>query len=226
MKLLARNLLALVMTAAILSPAECIHAQSDDVPPNLTGKVVSVEKKGRTTMLKVADDGGTEHEFALTPKVELEILSTGDDGFLAAGQFVKIDAVQSNDTLFGSTFSVYPQYSGRPTPAKAVKAPPVPGQSQNLHVVTGEIVRLDDKGDGKYHLLQLKLTPKSQLTIYVEPTHRIRVVQTDPESIAEGQTVNVYGRQTGKRITPSRITIQTGEELKGAEYLPTVEKKP
>ncbi len=200
-------------------------AQGTAQLPSLTGKVAGVETKGRTTTLTVTDDGGNEHEFALTPKVELEIVAVGDDGFLTEGQMVQIDAVESNESFFGTTFSVYPHYSGRPVPAKAVKAPPSAGQSQNRHFVSGEIVRLDDKGDGKYHLLQLKLNPKSQLAVYVEPTHQVRVILTDPSAIKEGQEVRVTGRQTGQRLTPTKITIVTGETLKGAEFLPTIEKK-
>ncbi len=192
--------------------------------PSIAGRITGIETKGRTTTVTFTDEAGTEYEFPLTPKTEVEIVSTGDDGFLAPGKLVKIDAIQSNNAFFGSTFAVYPDYAGRIQPARAVKAPAVPGQSQNLHIVTGEIVRLDDKGDGKYHLLQLKVNPKSELTVYVEPSHRVNVISTDGSALQEGQSATVIGRATGSRLQVAKITVNTGETLK-SDDAPPAEKK-
>ncbi len=191
----------------------------------LEGKVSGVTTKGKTTTLKVTDEGGTEHEFTLAPKVELEIVATGDDGFLADGQMVKIAAIQSNEAFFGSQFDVYPQYVGRAAPAKGVKAPLKIGQSQSLHYITGEVSQLADIPDGKYDLLDLKGTGKMKLQVYVEPNHRVRVIFTDPKMIKVDQKVTVTGKAAGAKFNASKVTVNTGDTLKGAEFLPTLGKK-
>lgn len=201
----------------------CAQEGADET--TLDGKVTSVTTKGKTTTLKVTDEGGTEHEFTLTPKVELEIVATGDDGFLVEGQMVKIAAIQSNDNFFGSQFDVYPQAVGRAGPAKAVKAPPKIGQSQSLHYITGEVIQLADIPDGKYDMLDLKGTGKAKFQVYVEPNHRVRVIFTDPKSIKVDQKVTVTGKAAGAKFNASKVTINTGDTLNGAEFLPTLGKK-
>lgn len=202
-----------------------VNAQGANPPPTVPGTITGLETKGRTTLLTFTDEGGNVHEFALTPKVDLEIVATGDDGFLAPGMFIVADAVVSNDYLFASNIKVYPQNTGRVAPAKAIPAPPIPGRSQNAHIVTGEVVRLDDKGDGKYDTLQLKLNAKSEMPMYIEPNHKVSVVLTDPSQIEVGQSASVMGRQAGTRLIAIKITVNTGKSLKGAEFLPTLEQK-
>lgn len=193
--------------------------------PNLEATVTAIETKGKTTTLTVTDTAsGTEYKFQLTPKVELEIVADGDDGFLAEGVMVRATATESNNLYFATTFSVYPQYAGKALPAKVVKAPAQPGQSRNAYLIAGEIVALEDPAEEKYDILQLKVNPKTSLPVYVEPNHKVRVVLTEPSSIKEGQKASVTGRVAGTKILPSKIVIETGESLKGAEFLPTVKK--
>jgi hypothetical protein len=190
-------------------------------PPNaavLTGKVAAVEAKGRLALLKIKDDAGTEHSFEITPKLAFEIQSQGDDDCLAPGLFVQIDTIQSNKAYFGTEFLVYPDRAGKVPPAKAVKAPPMQGQSTQRYFVSGEIVRFEKVEEGKYNLLHLRQTPKTELTVYVEPNHQIKVVQTDPKKAVADQAVTIEGRAAGTKLIPAKITIDTGETLKGEEF--------
>jgi len=185
----------------------------------INGKLTAVEAKGKVAVLKVKDDAGTEHRFDVTPKIAFEIQSAGDDGFFAPGLFVRIDAIQSNNALFGSAFQIYPDQPGKIPPAKAVKAPPTQGQSREQYFVSGEIARFEKVEDAKYNLLHLKINPKSELTVYIEPDHSVKVVQTDPQKAVVGQTATVEGRLAGTKLLPTRITIDTGETLKAEEFL-------
>ncbi|OYW19958.1 MAG: hypothetical protein B7Z55_07985 [Planctomycetales bacterium 12-60-4] len=216
--------LGLMVAGLGFVPAD-LRAQNSNEPTTLEGTVTSIVTKGKSTTIKVTDAGGNEYDYPITPKLDLEILAKGDDGFLAEGVVVKIDATESNEHFFGTQFDVYPQFSGRVPVAKAVKAPPKPGQSQSLHFISGEIVKLEDIPDGKYDLLHLKGPGKQSLQVYVEPNHRVRVILTDPKSIKESQSVTVTGRAAGQRFLASKISINTGETLKGAEFLPTLDKK-
>lgn len=194
-------------------------------PPAISGTITGLETKGRTTTVTFTDEGGNAFEFALNPKLDLEVSAAGDLGFLAAGAYVEIEALQSNDYYFGSQFRVFPQFAGRSQPAKAVKAPPVPGRSMNLYHINGEIVRFEDKGDEKYHKLYLKVNPKTEQLVYVETNHKITVVLTDASAVEEGQAASVVGRVLGTRLIPSKLSIDTKKSLKAEEFLPTLEKK-
>lgn len=193
--------------------------------PEIKGTVSGVETKGRNTTIKFTNDEGNAFDIAVTPRLEIEVRAKGDDGFLAPGVLVKIDAIQSNKLFFGSKFEVYPQFSGKSPPARAVKAPPKPGQSQNLHLVTGEIVRLEDKGDTKYDRLFLKVSGNNELMVYVEPSHSVNVVLTDPESLEAGQEASVVGRIAGPRLQAAKISVDTGKTLKGEEFLESLVRK-
>jgi hypothetical protein len=103
-------------------------------------------------------------------------------------------------------------------PAKAVKAPPVPGQSTQRFFVSGEIARFEKVEDAKYNLLHLKVNLKTELTVYIEPNHSVKVVQTDPQKAVVGQAVTIEGRSAGTKLIPAKITIDTGEKLKGDEF--------
>ena len=85
--------------------------------------------------------------------------------------------------------------------------------------MTGEIARYEKVEDGKYNLLHPKVNPKSELTIYIEPSHSVKVVQTDAQSAVVGQTVTVEGRAAGAKLLAAKITIDTGATLKGEEFL-------
>jgi hypothetical protein len=183
----------------------------------ITGKITAAETKGKITTLVVKDDAGTEHKVEVTPKVAFELQSTGNDDCLVAGFFLQIDAIQSNNALFGSTFLVLPDRVGKLPPAKAVKPPAMMGQSVERYIITGEIARFEKVEDGKYNLLHLKLNPKSELTVYIEPKHTVKVVQSDPKSAVVGQTATVEGRNAGTKFLPTKITIDTGTKITGEE---------
>jgi hypothetical protein len=190
----------------------------------IQGKVAAVELRGRTTRLTVSADE-TEHVFELPAKVELEIVSAGDDACLAPGLFVEVDSIQSNNLFFGTVLSIYPDRAGKATPAAATKAAREAGQSVNRHFVSGEIAKFTAKPDEKYDGLDLKGTGRSVLSVYVERKRKIRVVQSDPKLIAEGQKVSVTGRKSGAKLLPAQVTIETGQTLKGDELLASLKRK-
>jgi hypothetical protein len=185
----------------------------------VTGKITAVEAKGKTTTLKLQDDGGTEHSYLVTPAIDVQIQSQGGDDCLAPGLFVQIDTIQSNKAFFGSQFLIYPDQAGKIPPAKAIKAPAAAGQSRERYFVSGEIVRYEKVEDGKYNLLHLKVNPKVEFTVYIEPNHNVKVVRSDLQAAEIGQTATVEGRAAGAKLIPSKITIDTGAKVTGEELL-------
>jgi hypothetical protein len=204
----------------LVAPA---NAQISD---KITGKVVGVEARGKAAKLTVATDIG-EQTYDITPKVDLEIVSTGDETCLVKGLFVKVDAVESNQKYFGTVFSVYPEHVGRIPPAAAVKAPKEAGQSQNRHFITGEIASFTPAADpdAKYDLLELKGMGKATLTVYMEKNRTVNVVQGDPARILKDQPAVITGKKAGNKLLPSVITINTGEKLLGDAFQETLKRK-
>jgi hypothetical protein len=196
-------------------------AQTGDA---LSGRVTAVETKGKVAKLTVSTDMG-ELAIELTPKVELEIVSRGDETCLAPGLFARVEAIESNKQFFGSTFTLYPDHQGRVPPANAVKAPREPGQSQNRYFLAGEIAEFESKPDEKYDQLALKGTGRNSLPLYVERNRTIRVVQTDPAKIEVGQSVSLWGRKAGNRFLATKVTVDTGATVKGDELRPLESKK-
>jgi 3D (Asp-Asp-Asp) domain-containing protein len=211
----------LATTAAAQQP----KTQQPPGPVTVTAKITAIEAKGRLKAIKVQDDAGNERSFDLSPRTPFEVHSAGDEGFFAPGLFVQIDAIQVNNLYFGSAFLVYPDQASRLPPAKAVKAPPQPGESTLRYFVSGEIARFEKVEDGKYDLLHLRVNPKTELTVYIERNRELKVVRNDPELAAVGQSVSIEGRSAGGRFVPAKITIDTGEELKGEEFLASRKEK-
>jgi hypothetical protein len=214
----------LLLTLGLLAGfAAAASAQTTD---KITGKVTSVEVRGKTAKLTVATDLG-DQTYDITPKVELEIVSTGDDACLMKGLFVKVDAVESNQKYFGTVFSVYPEHMGRIPPAAAVKAPIEAGQSQNRHFVTGEIAAFTPatEPDAKYDLLELKTTGKATLTVYMEKNRTVKVVQSEPGHIEKDQPAVIVGKRAGNKLLPSAITINTGKKLLGDDFQTALKRK-
>jgi hypothetical protein len=191
----------------------------------ITGKVTAVSSKGKTTTLKVQDGAGTEHTLEVAPKTAVEIQSDGDDECLAPGLFVQIDTIQSNKNYFGSEFRVISDYAGKIPAAKAVKAPAMIGQSTERHFVSGEIARFEKVEDGKYNLLHLKSGPKTEMSVYIEPNHKVKVVQTEAKAAKVGQTATVEGRTAGTKFLPAKITIDTGEKITAEDFVGQRKKK-
>jgi hypothetical protein len=191
---------------------------------SLSGKVGAVEVKGKTVKLTVRMEVG-DQTYDLPPKVELEVVSAGDDACLAPGLVVKVDAIESNKVFFATALSVYPDFTGKAPPATPVKAPKEVGQSQNRHFITGEIVQYKSQPEEKYDMIELKTTAKNVMSIYVERQHAVRVVQEDPSLITADQAVTVTGRRAGIKLIPAKVVIETGARLKGEEFVPTIKRK-
>lgn len=193
-------------------------------PAPLSGQVTAVDTKAKVARLTVSTDMG-EFTIELTPKLDLEILSVGDDSCLTSGLMVRVEAIESNQQYFGHTVWLYPNHPGRIPPANAVKAPPEPGQSRSRYFLTGEITQFVSKPDEKYDQLALKGTGRNILSLYLERNRSIRVVHTDPTKIEVGQSVTLVGRKAGTRFVATKVTIHTGATVKGEDLAPMSDKK-
>ncbi len=217
MRHVTRVCLCAVVLSTVSPPR--VWAQAGKEPSTFTGEMTRIERKGKTTTVTIK--GETDQQsFELTPKVAIEISSGGDDGFLAPGLFVKIDAVEINKKFFGSSFEVFPQMTGKIPPASAVKPPAQPGESVNRHIVSGEIAKLTPPAKGeKYAHLELRQAGKATLSVFVEPEHTVSVVVSDPAKLEEGQSATVTGLKSGNKFVAQKLVVTTTKKLKAEESL-------
>ncbi len=216
-----RSITRACLCAVILSSASLprVWAQAGREPSTFTGEITRIERKGKTTTVTVKGETD-EQSFDLAAKVAVEISSGGDDGFLAPGLFVKIEAVETNKKLFGSSFEVFPQTTGKLPPASAIKPPAQPGQSVTRHIVSGEIVKHTPPAkDEKYAHLELRQAGKATLTVLVEPKHTVSVVVSDPTKLEEGQSATVTGVKSGNKFLTQKLAVTTTKKLKAEESL-------
>ena len=216
-----RHVTQVCLCAVVLSTVSLpyVWAQVGKEPTTTTGDISRIERKGKTTTITVKGESD-EQSFDLTTKVAVEISSGGDDGFLVPGLFVKIDAIEINKKLFGSSFEVFPQTTGKIPPASAVKPPVQEGQSVNRHIVSGEIAKLTPPAKGeKYAHLELRQAGKATLSVFVEPEHTVSVVVSDPTKLEEGQSATVTGLKSGNKFLAQKLAVTTTTKLKAEESL-------
>lgn len=211
--------LLVVTCVSVTSPSTATAQQGETT---LTGKVVSLTENRRSKVL-VVDVDGEEQEFQITPKIDLQILASGDEGFLARKQLVQTMAVASNNKLFTQNVRITVNPKGRLPAATAVKAPPRPGQSMNAYLVAGVIASRETTETG-YELLQLTIKGNATLPLYVEKGFKVTVNLSDVSMVEAGQEVTLTGRTAGRRFLLSAATINTGKTVSSADLLSAGEK--
>ena len=190
----------------------------------LTGKVAEVTRKGKTFTVMIRPEGGDPLPVEITPRVKLEVVSSGDEGFFREGLAVSADCVESNKLYFSGKFRVMAESAQKPLPPSVVTPPAVPGTSRTRKIVSGTIVGFEKVAEEKYDLLSLKSSPQQPLSVQVERNRSIVVIQTDPEQIATDMKATATGRPAGGKFLATMLVIDTGKKLKAEEFF-TAETK-
>lgn len=204
--------------------AQAERSQRRAAGDTLEGEVVSLEKKGRSTVLtvKTVDEESQEEqqrEIILTPRVAFVIVAKADDAFLAAGRYLQVTGVTTNDKFFGREFIVTIDENVRKAPAKVVKAPARAGQSTNSYIVTGEVVsRQQDEQFNEYEVLMLK-GGRQGIPVYIDETHSVQVSSSDSELATAGSKVELEGRLLANgRFNATKVVVHLAEPLKAEDY--------
>lgn len=184
----------------------------------LKGKVAEVTRKGKTVTVMIRPEAGDPQPVEITPRVKLEVVSTGDEGFFREGLTVSADCVESNKLFFSGKFRVMAEAAPKPQPPSVVTPPAVPGTSRTRKIVSGTIVGFEKVAEEKYDLLKLKSSPQQPLSVQVERNRSIVVIQTDPEQIATDMTATATGRLAGGKFLATTLVVETGKKLKADEF--------
>ena len=214
------SLVLMVVGTAVVAQSSA-EGQSEKDQTTVTGKLVSLEKKGRSTVLTVETSSKEKQEFAIDGRVELVITAKGDVGFLTAGQLIETTAIMSNDLLFGKDFVVHAAKGGKKPPARLEKAPPKSGQSLNAYAVCGTVVSRQPDADYKDRETVILRIGGKKARVFLDKQFTVSVFLNDPSLVKPGDDVVVEGSSgAGGRFTLSSATIKLAEPLKAEEFLP------
>lgn len=170
------------------------YGQAKSQVQSMTGEVVSLEKKGRTHILRVKNKEGEEKDFTVTPKVKFEVKAKGGLDMLTNGFFVTGTVTKPSDAIIAESLSVYPDLKGRLPAGKFVKAPMKLGQSKSAYLVSGKITgREDDAQFAGYEALTITLVGRKTARILINKSTRVDVRLTDMSAVEPGAPVTMEG---------------------------------
>lgn len=213
--------LMIVAVAMNFSVAE-IAAQTKSKFETISGEVVSVTKKGRSTVLRVKNDKGEEKDFNLTPKVQFEVKAKGGQDMLADGFFISGLATMPNDSAVAESILVYPDLKGRPPIGKFVKSPKRIGQSQNAYDFSGVVSgREPDAQFEGFEKLTFVLAGKKTARVLVNKATRVEVRLTDTSNVEPGAKVEMTGIPLrGGNVNLVSVVVNSDKEVKPEDFKP------
>lgn len=178
-----------------------------------TGKIASVEKKGKAATLTIELEDGGKLEVLVTAKLPFSVSGPGDAGYLQPKVFISSDSViMSNNELFGRQFTVH---LGNNPPPQAKK-----DATADVYHVCGQIVSADNESMtvnfGTAGTKKVSFEQGANLTVAVQ--------STDPDLAAEGAAVEVEGTTRGAKFLPSKVSV-TLEKMPAAEEVFAGDKK-
>ncbi len=215
---LSRCLCLFILTSMFLG-SHTAFAQSE--AETITGKLVSLEEKGRNKTLIITTEDGEEKEFLLNSRVPVEFQAKSDESMLVDGFFVKGIVNRPNqDSLTGSSFVVYPELKGRLPAGTFVKAPPKPGRSENDYFISGEITgRGPDEEYPDFEQLMVTLSGRNTAKILMKKNVPVSISLSDAQYIKPGSLVTVEGtQQKNGRVTITGVTIATDEKFTPKDF--------
>ncbi|TWT62275.1 hypothetical protein [Rubinisphaera italica] len=211
--------LCLFLMASFLLNSQSSFAQSET--ETITGKLVSLDAKGRNKTLIITTEDGEEKEFLLNSRVPVEVRAKSDESMLVNGFFVKgIINRPNQETLMGKSFVVYPELKGRLPVGTFAKAPPKPGTSKGDYFISGEITgRGPDPDYADFERLLITLSGKNTAPILMKKNISVSISLSDAKYIKPGSLVTVEGTpQRNGRFTITEVTIATDETFTSEDF--------
>jgi hypothetical protein len=201
--------IAAVFFAVALQAAVPAVAQAKDAKPkpsnSLTGKIKTVEKKGRTLVLSIETENGETTEQILTTRTPVIIKGAGDSGFLRPGAVVYTKAFQNKaKKLYGKKFIVYLDGS-RFRGAK-------PGKTPEILEVIGPIVQMNKEQ------ITLNIGRSGPGIVQLEKGYKVNIESADRELIVAGATVELTGKPARGRFRATAVEVTLTDPLDSAKY--------
>ncbi|WP_339908406.1 hypothetical protein [Symmachiella dynata] len=203
------------LVALALLAAESAFAQDKTTKPDpantLSGKIKSVEKKGRTLVLSIETEDGETVEQLLTTRTPLVIKGDGDSGFLQRGAVVYTKAYQTKDKkLFGKEFKVYLDGSR----FRGVKK----GKTDEVLEVMGVITQLDKEQ------MAINIGRGGPGIVQLEEGYQVKIESANHALIVPGAGVVLTGRPTRGRFKATGVEVNLEKPLTAEKYFAAQEK--
>lgn len=184
-------------------------------PEKKSGKIAEVEKKGKTSTLKVEEADGETFDVLVTSKVNFMVHGTGDSGFLKHPKaFVSSEKViMANNQYFGKQFTVH---LGLP-PEAGFEANP---DNPEVYRVAGQIVDFDESTftvNAGGRQCKVNIEQGADLSVAVE--------STDPEHATVGSEVEVEGTAKNGKFHATAVMVTLGKPLVAEEVFSARDKK-
>lgn len=217
-----RRIASLVATAAIfVALGEVASAQKKEVPTETkTGKITEVQGKGRVRTLVIDIDGKSEN-VPVTAKLDLQIIASGDSGFVRPGQFLSATATMSNDRLFVKELTIRALRRGQKPPDGEIKQPEAAfGDSKLAYEVSGLITDVQPNPDFPDHqMVMLKTADENETPVMLEPGFSVSVIAGDPAKIPANTDAELtVATLRGGKSSIVGVTVRLEESLQAAEY--------
>lgn len=210
---------ALLFALAVLGSPVSGAQKRDQETEIKTGTIVEVKEKGRGRILVVEIDG-KPHDVPVTPKLDLQIIASGDSGFVRPGQFLSATGTMSNDKLFIKELTITPLRRGQKPPSgKIAKVAAAAGESALAYDVSGVISATQANKDYPEHLDLALKTTGVKAPIMIEPGYTVTVNISDPARIPPNTEAEVtVAPLRGGRISVLGVTVRLATPLTAAEY--------
>jgi hypothetical protein len=209
-----------VVATSFLTVAGHASAQKEPATETKTGTITEVQGKGRVRTLVVDMDGKSE-KVPVTAKVALEIIASGDAGFVRPEQFLSATATMSNDRLFAKELTIRALRKGQKAPDGEIKQPEAAfGESKNAYEVSGMITGVQPDPDFPDHQLVMLMTADgSETPVMLEPGYSVTVIASDPAKIPANTEAELkIATLRGGKTSVVRVTVRLNDSLQAAEY--------
>jgi hypothetical protein len=180
----------------------------------ITGTIKEVTAKSKLFTVVVDDGSGKPHSFILTPKIKLEIMSTGSNADIKENLFVTAKVNQPNETsLVAVELTVHTNPKGKYPAGSVEQAQAVVGESKNNLIVSGKVKSFSTESTFEnFDTMVVQLTGGQSATIQIpEKNLKVQLVSSDGAMIKPGDAVEVKGNllKNGK-IIASQLIITPG----------------
>jgi hypothetical protein len=196
-----RCLAVLAVCAAFATEA---LAQKKVEAETKSGKLTSVEKKGKAAAVKVETDDGEMLEVQVTPRMQFAIEAPGEKDILRQGTWVSCtNIVQVNNLFFAKDFLVH------------IGSTPRAGAQKNMNNswdVAGQIGAVAEDS------ITLRTGAK---IMFDEGQCNVKVMTNDVGLLEEGAAAQVEGTKRGEKFLTQRMLVKlettlTAEDVYGA----------
>lgn len=183
-------------------------------PETITGKIIDLERKGKSVNLTVEKSDGEKLVVLVNPQMQPTISARADASVLLPRFVVASDSlVSSNMELFGKTFDVYPDESPPPHFERDSK-------TEGVYRICGQLVAIEP---GAVTLNCGDATTK--VNFEQGQTLEVTVRSQDTKWVEKGDAIELEGVTRGEKFVASRVAITLDRALTAADFADNKDKK-